>query len=299
MNVTPLDDVVSVCICTYRRPSVIETIKSVFGQKILPEIKVELIVCDDDPQQSAFHAVSSLVPPSGFQLRYIFSGSANVAVCRNKCLSAATGEWIYFVDDDQLLDDLCLQKTFDAQKVFLADVVKARVQAVYPLDIPPYVLSGDYFSRDYGPTGASIKYIGAGGVLIRASIIRKSNVIFDPVFSKGGEDVDFFYRMVLRGAKIISCREAVVHEIVPRHRVEPEYLRGRSRDSGRLYSKIIMRSDAPADRLVRAARALVVMVWSSLHPLVRPISPALSLRMACLFGRNRGVLDFIISDGLW
>src|SRR5690242_15128599 len=108
MDTMTSDVNISVCICTFRRASVAETINSVFCQKLPPHMKVEVIVCDDDPEKSALPVVSNIISPKGFEVRYICCGSANVAVCRNECLNRASGEWIYFVDDDQVLDTLCL-----------------------------------------------------------------------------------------------------------------------------------------------------------------------------------------------
>jgi succinoglycan biosynthesis protein ExoM len=228
-----------VCICTFKRPHVQKTVLSVLAQRGLPGVVVEILVCDDDPAGSAWPVVEPLQRAEPHVVRYLLSGSANVARARNLCLESARGEWIAFIDDDEIADPGWLRGLLDVQQGTGADVVKGRVSAVYPPGAEAWIAAADPFTRDYGEDGAVLTKAATGNVLIRRTIVEKAGLTFDEGYGKtGGEDVDFFRRLAGLDVRMVSARRAVVHEIVPPERVELSYFRRRYRQIGRNASRI-------------------------------------------------------------
>src|ERR1700761_4863050 len=132
---------VSICICTYGRPSVANTIQSVLQQTSVPLTDIEVIVCDeDDPEKSAERLISDISEQSAIPIQYIVSSGKSIVNCRNALLSAARAEWIAFLDDDQTADSSWLSELLTAQRQFNADVVKSFVRAVYPPNSPKWAL---------------------------------------------------------------------------------------------------------------------------------------------------------------
>jgi succinoglycan biosynthesis protein ExoM len=286
---------VSVCVCTFRRPHVGETILSVFEQQDLNGVPFEVVVCDDDPDRSAaplFSRLCAVVP----SLRYVVSGTGNVAMARNKCLNEARGSLIAFIDDDQVADPHWLSTLLRAQAAHRAHVVKGHVRGVYPPATPEWVRAADPFTRDYGPTGSRLRDGATGNVIFCRDLHTHHGLAFDPAFgTSGGEDLDFFRRATARGALMISCREAVVDEIVPPYRVGRGYLADKALRIGETAGRSSRHGALSRARtLDEFARALAGVSLGWIYPALRPIGNASAYRLMVKFWYSVGMLRGLI-----
>ena len=85
---------VSVIIPTYNRAAyIVEALESVFAQTYGD---CEIIVVDDGSTDDTKAVLQSHMA----RIRYIYQENAGVSVARNTGISAATGEWIAFLDSD-------------------------------------------------------------------------------------------------------------------------------------------------------------------------------------------------------
>ena len=76
-------------------------------------------------------------------------------------------------------------------------------------------------------------YTRTGNVLLDRTLFNGADTPFDVRFSStGGEDTDFFKRMIERGKTFVWCNEAPVFETVPRERMEPIYFLNRALQRG-------------------------------------------------------------------
>lgn len=254
---------VSICVCTYKRQSVLETIDSVLAQDCLGLVNAEIVVCDDAPARFARPLIEAVTATSPIPIRYVASGAANVAVARNACVSAARGEWIAFIDDDETAERNWLSQLLTIQRAFRADVVKGYVRAIYPPETPGWVIASDPYTRDYGPDGTPIVSVASGNVLFRRSFVSVDGIAFNPDFGRsGGEDTDFFDRVRSRGAGMVASRSAVVNEIVPPSRVTTEYFRRRYRRFGQTDGKKAL-SFSLLHRAMQTCKALAftLLLW--------------------------------------
>ena len=61
-------------------------------------------------------------------------------------------------------------------------------------------------------------------MLLRKKIFDDDQNLFNPIFGRtGGEDVDFFRRMMEKGYEFVWCDEASVYETVPVERFDKKY----------------------------------------------------------------------------
>jgi hypothetical protein len=74
--------------------------------------------------------------------------------------------------------------------------------------------------------------------LFRRNILDEKEVPFGTEFGTGGEDVDFFRRMMNNGCVFAWCKEAVVYETIPPKRCTRSYLLRRALLRGRNFHKI-------------------------------------------------------------
>jgi succinoglycan biosynthesis protein ExoM len=100
----------SVCIGTFRRPSVVDTAKSLLVQEGVAPSEMEIIVADDDPDYSARPAIEVIAKSASVAVRYVKSAARNISACRNACLRAARADWIAFIDDDQVAEPSWLRE---------------------------------------------------------------------------------------------------------------------------------------------------------------------------------------------
>ncbi|MGE3928881.1 MAG: glycosyltransferase family 2 protein [Hyphomonadaceae bacterium] len=279
---------VSVCACTYKRAHIADTLRSVLAQQGV-SVPFEIVIVDDDPERSAESMINTLAAETGAPIRYVFSGARNVSAARNAALAAARGEWVAFIDDDELAEPDWLARLLAVQQDSGADIVKGYVRGVYPESAPDWVRRADPFTRDYGADGAPPPRLASGNVLFRRSLVGAHGVRFDPAFGRsGGEDSDFFNRLRQAGARAAASRTAIVNEIVPADRVTEAYLRARNRRQGQTDGRKA-RAAGHGGGLGASAIAALAVTWA--HPLARIVHPALGFKLFSKFWYSRGVIE--------
>lgn len=280
---------VSVCVCTFRRAHVAETIRSLLAQDV--EEKFEIVVVDDDPDRSAEALVAGFAE-ARLPVRYVHAGVRNVSAARNAALDAATGAWIAFIDDDEVAHRDWLRRLLAVQREMGADIVKGYVRGVYPGETPAWLVAADPFTRDYGADGAEPKELASGNVLFRRALIEANKLRFDLQFGRtGGEDSDFFARLRAAGARAVACRSAVVDEVVPADRMAGPYLRARGQRMGQTDGRKARARGRMLGPLVSAGLG-AGLGWA--HPLLRPFSPRASYKALLKFWYSVGVFEGVV-----
>ncbi|QDL53401.1 glycosyltransferase family 2 protein [Rhodoferax aquaticus] len=224
---------ISVCICSFRRPLLLSALLTQLGQQGLGQgiAAIEVVVVDNDPHNTAAQVVAAWTVPQGFSLLARHVPVPNIALARNAAVAAATGEWIAFVDDDEVPVQHWLRLLLACAQAHQADAVFGPVLPVYPPEVAPWIVQGRYFERRRLPTGTRITEQDArtGNALVRASSLSQVHGPFDAAFGRtGGEDSMLFRDLLARGAKFVWCDEAPVHEVVPVERANAQWLLRRS-----------------------------------------------------------------------
>ena len=80
----------TVCICTFRRPSILSAIDSVAKQTVLPNTSVRILIIDNDAEQSALNIVTEFRNRATIRLDYKHVPGQNISIARNAGLDAAT-----------------------------------------------------------------------------------------------------------------------------------------------------------------------------------------------------------------
>ena len=220
---------ISICICTFRRPALLLELLNAVGQQQLGTLhaQIQMVVVDNDPKHSARTVLESWSPPPGYSLVFVNEPEPNIAVARNAALQRALGDWIVFVDDDEVPAQDWLLRLVQAQQQFAADAVFGPVLPRYLSDTPDWIRLGGYFDRRRFATGTVINEADArtGNVLIRAQCLKALRGPFDQAFGRtGGEDSILFRELQALGCRFIWCDEATVSEEVPLARANVAWL---------------------------------------------------------------------------
>lgn len=247
---------ISVCVCTYKRPSVVDTLASIAAQVLPPGWRTEIVVVDNDETGSAEQAVRDWCARNVVPVRYAVQPSRNIATTRNRTLELARGDWLAFIDDDERANPTWLDHLIRTAEAHAADAVIGNVIAAYPPSAPAWMKQADPLSRDWGSTGALLHTGSTANALLRADLVRRSGIRFDEGRGRsGGEDTDFFSRLNANGARIVACAEALAVETIPPDRLQSAYLRKRALRSGQSYGEVRLRSLHGARRLAFMAAA--------------------------------------------
>ena len=186
-----------------------------------------IVVVDNDKLESARQTVQSHAQQSKIAVTYVVEPEQNIALARNKAVENANGDYIAFIDDDEFPEQDWLLNLYKAVRQFRADGILGPVKPYFEAAPPSWVIRGKLCERESFRTGEVIqkpKYTRTGNVLLDKRLFADKESLFDPLLGKsGGEDIDFFRRMMHKGHKFVWCNEAIVSEIVPRERLHRSY----------------------------------------------------------------------------
>lgn len=249
---------VDVCACTFRRPLVVRLLASLAKQDLPADIKVRVIVADNDDVASARDIVERAFTDLGLDGVYLHAPARNISVARNACLNAATASLIAFIDDDEVARPnwlACLVSELDRTG---ADVVFGKVNASYAKDAPTWLREADLHSTPAPFRRGRIEGGYTCNVLMRRKAVGALR--FDPSFGRsGGEDTTFFAAMKQMGATMAYTPAAVVLEPVSEGRSSLKWLTSRAYRSGQTYGLLRLRGGET--KFAVAAVSLVKVVW--------------------------------------
>jgi len=235
------DPLISVCICTFRRTSVCETIESIARQKLDPEIRVQVIVVDNDVEPSARSYVEDTAARfEDLDLTYVHAPARNISIARNACVDTATGEWIAFIDDDEIATEHWLQKHYETAVRDDLDLAFGPVVSVYPDHTPEWIREIDLHSISVGDRRPILTGHTSNAFFKRTHPAIRGLRFSEDRGRSGGEDTQFFHQCFLGGAKIDETKEAVVYEPVHDNRLTLDWLVKNKFRSGITYGKVVV-----------------------------------------------------------
>jgi succinoglycan biosynthesis protein ExoM len=283
---------VSICICTYRRASLQRTLESVAAQSLPAGVSSEIVVVDNDALSSARAVVEQFARSVPVRVSYAVEPRKGLSAARNRTLELGTGEWLAFIDDDEIADADWLMRLVACAQVSGADAVVGTVLPKFEQTPPPWVRESKFFDLWLPPTGTRIGMGEAllGNALVRASFVHDKGLRFDPAFdATGGEDTDFFGRFVRAGGVVVSSREAIVHELVPPERMSKRYLTARSLRAGEVHARVTHRQGGARALATGMARAAFnVAAATVIAVAAAPLGRGISYRYYLALTRNIG-----------
>jgi glycosyltransferase involved in cell wall biosynthesis len=185
-----------------------------------------IVVVDNDRSESAQRVVEDFMAASPIPATYCVEPRQNIALARNKAIENAKGDLVAFIDDDEFPAEGWLRNLFMAYMAYNVAGVLGPVKPYFEHEPPRWVRKGNFFERPTHITGYKIEKWEArtGNVLFVKTILDGVSEPFLSAFGTGGEDIDFFRRMIAKGDVFIWCDEAIVYEVVPPERCTRKYL---------------------------------------------------------------------------
>jgi succinoglycan biosynthesis protein ExoM len=235
MNPNP--DHISVCICTYKRPNLLEhLLKELQNQKTDQLFTYSIVVVDNDFTKSAESSVASVKEKSLVEINYFFEPEQNIALARNKAVQNAKGDFIAFIDDDEYPENTWLYQLYRTFVTYNVDGVLGPVKPHYDTLPPKWIMKGRMHERPSHTTGTVLDWTNTrtGNVLIKKNLLDDNNNMFRSEFGSGGEDRDFFRRLIERNHVFIWCNEAPVYETITAERLTRSFMMRRALLRGKM-----------------------------------------------------------------
>ena len=183
-----------------------EAISSVINQDYK---NVQIIVVDDGSSDNSVELLKTF----GSKINFIESKNNGASTARNIGISAAKGEYIAFLDSDDIWVTNKLRLQLEYLQINELDLVYCHGQEFGNTNgfnvLHEAKYTGDCYKYFKKFPGRAIIDMGPSTAVIKSSRLRKTGV-FDPNFTGPAEDWDFF-RRYCRGAKVGFCDQVLVH----------------------------------------------------------------------------------------
>ncbi len=231
---------IDICICTFRRHALADTLASVARLDVPHGARLRVIVADNDVTPSARDRVDAMAEGFPHELLYIHAPAQNISIARNACLDAGRGDFLAFIDDDETVTRPWLRHLLDRALATGADAVLGPVRAIYGPGAPGWMRRAGSHSTFPVWVRGEIRTGYTCNVLLTGSSPFVKGRRFVLAFGRsGGEDTDFFTRLHEAGGKIAYAPEAWVEEIVPESRARFSWLAKRRFRTGQTHGRLL------------------------------------------------------------
>lgn len=204
-----MSDVV-VAIPTFHRPEQLAGLLDALADQVAL-VGAEIIVIDNDPEGSAAPVAAAR------SVRHVVEPARGLAAVRNRALDeAADASALVFIDDDEVPADDWLATLVSRWQHSGAAAVSGRVETVFPDGFrDAWITDGGFFRRVRFDDGARQAAAATNNLLLDLGFVRRHGLRFDERFAlSGGEDIFFTKQLVRAGGTIVSCPDALVHDVV-------------------------------------------------------------------------------------
>ena len=305
LSATPAGPVdVSVVVCTYNRAEMLrDALVSLAELDCSGKCTFEIVVIDNASTDNTRNVVDDFATAAPVSVRYAYEAKPGVSAARNRGIREGRGEWIAFMDDDQIADPHWLTALLatahgrnvrcvgGANRLKLPDGFEAR-----DLAKPLRSLLGESVGRDSERPYTRKRAPGAGNLLIHRSVFEQVGT-FDESLAAAGEDTDLYGRLWAQGIRAWCNPEAVSCHRVPAHRLDERYLRWKcQRNGGHLAHRVLSESGRLWAALLLVLRLVqaVGLHWPRLILARMRKDQETALGLRCLCWRATGYLRFAL-----
>jgi GT2 family glycosyltransferase len=227
--------VYTVALCTHNHADRLERTLVDLAQLKPPQAPWEFLIIDNGCSDGTPELLSRHTWPAGWHVRVVREDKLGLSNARNRAIAEAKGDYIIFMDDDETAepDWLCAYERLildrqpdafggrirvlfeDIRPLWLTDELLGflgelnRLDAVAPLTEP----GTSFFGGNFGVRISACKKIGGFDTMLG----RKGRD------NTGGEEVDFYRRLLAAGFKVWWTPEAVIHHRIQAAKLERSY----------------------------------------------------------------------------
>ena len=200
---------VSVCILHFNRPTMAEqAVASVLAQAYEP---IEILIFDDGSHApGAVEALEALVAAHDGRIRLVRQDNRYLGAARNGAARAATGDYVYFLDDDNVLKPEAITTLVQAAETTGADFL-GSFSDIFRGTAPPRAATAGWRILQAGDDGGFTLFQNAildGNALCRRDAFLALGGNTED-YGIGKDDQEFFARAVHAGRRVAIVPEAL------------------------------------------------------------------------------------------
>jgi glucosyl-dolichyl phosphate glucuronosyltransferase len=225
----------SVALCTHNHANRLERTLADLAKLKQPQAPWEFLVIDNGCRDATPELLARHAWPANWQVRVVREERLGLSNARNRAITEAKGEYIIFMDDDETADPdwLCAYERLILDKQ--PDAFGGRIRVLFEDMRPPWLtdeLLGFLGELNRFETIAPLIEPGTsfygGNFGARRSVCAIVGG-FDSMLGRkgsdntGGEEVDFYRRLLAAGFKVWWTPEAVIHHRIQAAKLERNY----------------------------------------------------------------------------
>jgi len=225
----------SVALCTHNHADrLLRTLAELPGI-LPPKAAWELLIIDNASRDATPELLANNAWPAGWTVRVVREEKLGLSNARNRAIQEARGEYIIFIDDDETADPdwLCaFERLIEAQA---PDAFGGRIEVLFEDPRPSWLrdeLLGflGQLNRHMGiaPLSEPGESFYGGNFGFRKRVCQRVGA-FDADLGRkgtdntGGEEVDFYRRLLTAGFKVWWTPEAVIHHRIQTAKLDRRY----------------------------------------------------------------------------
>jgi glycosyltransferase involved in cell wall biosynthesis len=224
-------DHISICICTYKRPGLLKKLlEALLDQNTNNNFMFSIVVIDNDQDCSAKAVIKEIQGLTKVDIIYQVESIQNIARARNLAVLSSIGNYIAFIDDDEIPIKNWISYLYETCKNYNVDGVLGPVVPVFEKKTKEWMVKGKIYERPRYKTGTLVHWgkSRTGNLLFKKSILNNNLRPFKEEYKSQGEDIIFFKEKHESGFKFAWCDEAIVSETVFENRLSVKYLLNRA-----------------------------------------------------------------------
>jgi glycosyltransferase involved in cell wall biosynthesis len=236
----------TVALCTHNHADRLERTLADLPRIRVPDAAWEFLVIDNGSRDATPAMLAGHDWPQGWKVRVVREEKLGLSNARNRAIAEARGEYIIFMDDDETADPdwLCsFERLITAQ---CPDAFGGRIQVLFE-DVRPPWLSDELlgFLGELNRADAICPLVDLGSSFYGGNFGFRRAVCdtvggFDAMLGRkgtdntGGEEVDFYRRLLHAGFKVWWTPEAVIHHRIQAAKLNRRYFRDLHYRQGRM-----------------------------------------------------------------
>ena len=225
----------TVALCTHNHADRLERTLADLAALKPPQSPWEFLIIDNGCTDGTTDLLSSYGWPAGWQVRVVREEKLGLSNARNRGIAEANGEYVIFMDDDETADPdwLCAYERLIGEHQ--PDAFGGRIRVLFE-DIRPVWLTDELlgflgelnrFEEIAQLTEPGTSFFG-GNFGVRKSVCAAIGG-FDTMLGRkgtdntGGEEVEFYRRLLNAGFSVWWTPEAVIHHRIQAAKLERSY----------------------------------------------------------------------------
>lgn len=292
----------SVALCTHNQAARLQRTLADLTALKLPQAPWELLVIDNGCRDETPALLAAHVWPDGWNVRVVREEKLGLSNARNRAIAEAQGTYVIFMDDDETADPdwLCaFERLIQAHD---PDAFGGRIRVLFE-DQRPVWLKDELLgflgelnrSETIAPLTDPYTSFYGGNFGVRKTVCARVGG-FDAMLGRkgtdntGGEEVDFYRRLLDAGFKVWWTPEAVIHHRIQAAKLERGYFIDLHYRMGRMEAIRTrgMGSRLPAPYLFGQLLRAMGAVWETYRQSGRDATLRKEMNVAYFFGQIRG-----------